>query len=481
MNIRLISYILGWVLVIEGLCMQFSTLVGLIYGEQSYKHFLFTGLVAILVGILLVIKKPKNHTMYIKDGFASTTLSWILMSLVGAVPLYLSSAINNFFDAFFECVAGFTTTGATIIDDVETLDYCVLFWRSFTQFFGGMGVLVFLLAIIPRLGGNQSINLMKAEATGPTVGKSMPKLRTYAALLYGIYIGLTLLEFILLLCGGMNVFDAITTAFSTAGTGGLSTYNASMGYFDSHYLQTVVAVFMMLFGINFYVYVLLLTKRAKQIRMLEELWVYFAIIAVSTVALALNLLSIYGSFFESLHQGFFYATSIISSTGYAISDTNMWPGFSKALILILTCIGACAGSTGGGFKVSRIIILAKEVKKEFLHLLHPHNVYTIKLNGKKIPHEVTRSTSVYLTLYIVIVLISALLISVNGHDFMTSITGVIYTINNTAPAIASVGAVSNYSDFDVFSKAVLCFNMLIGRLEFYPLLLLFFPSTWKKN
>lgn len=461
--------------------MQFATVVGLIYKEQSYQHFLITGLLSISVGLIIVATKPKNATMYVKDGFAATTLSWILLSLVGAIPLYYSDAINKYFDAFFECVAGFTTTGATIINDVETLDYCILFWRSFTQFLGGMGVIVFLLAIVPHLGGNQSINLMKAELSGPSVGKNMPKLRTYAALLYIIYVGLTLIEFVLLLLGGMNVFDALTTAFSTAGTGGLSTYNASMGYFESHYLQTVVAVFMMLFGVSFYVYVLLLTKKFKQILKAEELWLYFSIIAVSTIALAINLKSVYGTYSESLHEGFFYTTSIISSTGYAISDTNAWPGFSKALILILTCIGSCAGSTGGGFKVSRILILFKEMKREFLQLLHPHNVYTVKLNGKKISKDIISSTSVYLYIYILIIIASTLLISLSGHDFMTSITGVIYTINNTAPAIASVGDVANYSDFGIFSKAVLCFNMLVGRLELYPMLLLFFPSMWKKN
>ena len=481
MNIRLISYILGWVLVIEGLCMQLSTLVGLIYGESSFIYFLVIGIISVVLGALLVIKKPKNPTMHLKDGFASTTLSWIVLSLVGALPLYFGKAIPSFTDAFFETVSGFTTTGATILTDVEALDKCMLFWRSFSHFLGGMGVVVFLLAIIPKLGGNQSINLMKAESTGPAVGKSMPKLRTYAALLYSIYIGLALIEFVLLLLGGMNLFDAMTTAFSTAGTGGFSTYNASMGYFDSNYLQTVVAVFMMLFGINFYVYILILTGKLKQILKMEELWVYLSFVCLSTVAIAINLLSYYDTFKEAIHQSFFYVTSVISSTGYAITDTNPWPEFSKALILILTCIGASAGSTGGGFKVSRIIILLKEIKKEFLLIVHPRNIYTVKSEGKKVSHEVARSVSVYLTLYIVIIAVTTVLISFNGFDFTTNFTSVLATINNTGPGFSMVGSAGNYSEFSVFSKIVFCFNMLAGRLELYPLVLILIPSAWKRN
>ena len=481
MNIRLISYILGWVLVIEGLCMQLSTLVGLIYGESSFIYFLVIGIISVVLGALLVIKKPKNPTMHLKDGFASTTLSWIVLSLVGALPLYFGKAIPSFTDAFFETVSGFTTTGATILTDVEALDKCMLFWRSFSHFLGGMGVVVFLLAIIPKLGGNQSINLMKAESTGPSVGKSMPKLRTYAALLYSIYIGLALIEFILLLLGGMNVFDALTTAFSTAGTGGFSTYNASMGHFESYYLQTVVAVFMMLFGVNFYVYILILTGKLKQILKMEELWVYLGIVFVSTIAIAVNLLSYYDTFKEAIHQSFFYITSILSSTGYAITDTNPWPEFSKALILILTCIGASAGSTGGGFKVSRIIILFKEIKKEFLLIVHPRNIYTVKSEGKKVSHEVARSVSVYLTLYIVIIAVTTVLISFNGFDFTTNFTSVLATINNTGPGFSMVGSAGNYSEFSVFSKIVFCFNMLAGRLELYPLVLILIPSAWKRN
>ncbi len=481
MNKRLISYILGWVLVIEGLCMQLSTIVGLIYKEKSFLYFLVIGLLLIAIGALFVIKKPKKPTMHLKDGFASTALSWIVLSLAGALPLYFSGTIPSFVDAFFETVSGFTTTGATILTEIESLDRCMLFWRSFSHFLGGMGVVVFLLALIPKLGGNQSINLMKAESTGPSVGKSMPKLRTYAALLYAIYIGLSAIEFVLLLCGGMNAFDALTTTFATAGTGGFSTYNASIGYFDSYYLQTVIAVFMMLFGVNFYIYILILTGKIKQLLKMEEMWIYFAMVALSTVAIAINLLGYYDTFRESLHQSFFYVTSIQSSTGFAITDTNPWPEFSKVIILILTCVGACAGSTGGGFKVSRIIILFKEIKKEFLLLVHPRNIYTVKTDGKKVSHEITRSVSVYLTLYILIILVTTILISFNGFDFVTNLTSVLATLNNTGPGFSMVGSAGNYAQFSAFSKIVFCFNMLAGRLELYPLVLIFIPSSWKKN
>ena len=481
MNKRLIFYILGWVLLIEGLCMQLSTIVGLIYKESSFIYFLITGAVIALLGTTLVIKKPKNPTMHLKDGFASTALSWIILSFAGAIPLYLSKTIPSFINAFFETVSGFTTTGATILTDIESLDRCMLFWRSFSHFLGGMGVVVFLLAVIPKLGGNQSINLMKAESTGPSVGKSMPKLRTYAALLYGIYLGLTAIEFVLLLLGGMNVFDALTTSFSTAGTGGFSTYNDSMGHFDSYYLHNVVAVFMFLFGINFYVYILILTKKFRQIFKNEELWLYLGLITFSTLSIAINLLSYYDTFREALHQSFFYVTSVMSSTGYAITDVNPWPAFSCIVILTITCIGACAGSTGGGFKVSRIIILFKEIKKEFMLILHPRNIYTVKSDGKKVTHEVARNVSVYLTIYVFLIVITTALISLNGFDFTTNFTSVLATINNTGPGFSMVGSTGNYSEFSVFSKIVFCFNMIAGRLELYPLLLIFIPTSWKKN
>lgn len=481
MNRRLIVYILGWVLLIEGAAMQLSTFVGILYHEwHDYKYFIYVGLGCLTLGFLLVFRKPGNNTMYLKDGFAATAMSWIVLSLAGCLPFWLSGAIPSFIDALFETVSGFTTTGSTILIEIEHLPKCMLFWRSFSHFLGGMGVVVFLLAIIPRLGGNQNINLMKAESTGPSVNKSMPKLRNYAALLYGIYCGLTLIECIVLLCGGMNLYDAVTTSFSTAGTGGFMVYNDSLARF-SPFIQTAVAVFMLLFGVNFYIYILIIARRFKQAFKNEELWIYVGIILAATVLIALNIMGEYGGFFGALHQSFFYITSVGSSTGLAITDVNKWPEVSKALVLIVTCIGACAGSTGGGFKVSRAIILLKGMKKEFTLILHPHTVQTVKIDSKKITHEVTRSVSVYFVIYTLIIIVTTILISINGFDFTTTFTSVLATLNNTGPGMNIVGSTGNYAGFSVFSKIVFCFNMLAGRLELYPFLLIFIPAAWRKN
>ena len=461
--------------------MQLSTVVGLIYHERCWLQFVTVGLGCMLIGFLLVFQKPTDNTMHLKDGFAATSLSWIILSLAGCLPLWLSNTIPHFVDALFETISGFTTTGATILKDIEALPHCMLFWRSFSHFLGGMGVVVFLIAIIPRLGGSQGINLMKAESTGPAVSKSMPKLRNYAAVLYGIYIGLTATECILLLCGGMDVFDSITTAFSTAGTGGFMVYNDSVGHFHSHYLQTVIAIFMMLFGVNFYVYILILSRKIKQAFKNEELWIYLGITFIATALIAVDIFGLYGNVYEAIHQSFFYVTSVGSSTGMALTDVNKWPVFSRAIILIVTCIGACAGSTGGGFKVSRAIILLKGVKKEFTLIMHPRTVHTVKIDSKKITHEVSRSVSVYFVIYTMIIIVTTILISLNGFDLVTNFTSVLATLNNTGPGLSLVGSTGNYAHFNVFSKIVFCFNMLAGRLELYPFLLIFVPSAWRRN
>ena len=483
MNKRLIIYILGWVLLIEGAAMQLSTAAGLFYGEKEYLYFLLCGLGSVLVGGALVIKKPTSNIMLLRDGFAATALSWIVLSLAGCLPFWLSGAIPDFVDAVFETASGFTTTGATILKEIEGLPHSILLWRSFSHFLGGMGVVVFLLAIIPRLGGNQSINLMKAESTGPAVSKSIPKLRNYAALLYGIYCGLTALECILLLCGGMGIFDSVTTSFATAGTGGFMVYNDSLARF-SPYLQTVCAVFMMLFGVNFYVYILILSRRFKLAFKNEELWVYLGIIMIATAFISGDLMinrTFGGDVYQSIHQSFFYITSVGSSTGFAMTDVNKWPEFSKTIILIVTCIGACAGSTGGGFKVSRVLILLKGMRKEFSLIMHPRSVHTVKMDSKKITHEVTRSVSVYFVIYTLIIIVTTILISLNEFDFMTSFTAVLATLNNTGPGMNVVGSTGNYADFNIFSKIIFIFNMLAGRLELYPFLLIFMPSAWKRT
>lgn len=481
MNKRLIVYILGWVLIVEGAAMQIATATSFIYGEHEGFYFLGVGAVSALLGLLAVkVKKPKNPVLYQKAGFAATALSWILMSLVGCFPFWLSGEIPSFIDAFYETVSGFTTTGSTILTNVEALSHGMLMWRSFLHWLGGMGVIVFLLAIIPKLGGQQNIFLMKAESPGPIIGKTVPRMRNYATMLYGIYITLTALEFILLLFGGLDVFEAINTSFSTAGTGGFGIYNSNAAAFDSYYVQMVIAVFMLLFGVNFSVYLCLIARKFKQSVKFEELWIYLGIVAVSTAIIAFNISSIYKPY-DAFNQSFFYVTSIISTTGFGLTDVNKWPELSKTVIIILTFIGASAGSTGGGFKISRIILLFKEVRKEFSLLVHPRNVKLVKMDGKAVNHEIMRTTSMYLVLYIGLFAVSFLLVSIDNMDFTTSFTAVAASLNNTGPGLGAVGPVGNYADFSILSKIVFIFDMLAGRLELYPLLLLFAPSAWKKS
>lgn len=481
MNKRSIIYILGWVLIVESVAMQIGTVTSLIYGEKEAIYFVATGVVCAILGVLAVkVKKPKNMVLYQKAGFAATALSWILLSLAGCMPFWLSGEIPHFIDAFYETVSGFTTTGSTILNDVEALSKGMLMWRSFLHWLGGMGVIVFLLAIIPKLGGQQNIFLMKAESPGPIIGKAVPRMRNYATMLYGIYIILTALEFILLLFGGLNVFEAINTSFSTAGTGGFGIYNSNAAAFDSYYVQTVIAVFMLLFGINFSVYLCLIARKFKQSLKFEELWIYLGIVAVSTAIIAFNISSIYKPY-DAFHQSFFYVSSIISTTGFGLTDVNKWPELSKTVIIILTFIGASAGSTGGGFKISRIILLFKEVRKEFSLLVHPRNVKLVKMDGKAVNHDIMRTTSMYLVLYIGVFAISFLLVSIDNMDFTTSFTAVAANLNNTGPGLGAVGPVGNYADFSILSKIVFIFDMLAGRLEIYPLLLLFAPSAWKKS
>lgn len=481
MNKRSIIYILGWVLIVEAVAMQIGTITSLIYGEKEAWYFVLIGVVSAILGVLAIkVKKPKNMVLYQKAGFASTALSWILLSLVGCMPFWLSGEIPSFIDAFYETVSGITTTGATILNDVEALSKGMLMWRSFLHWLGGMGVIVFLLAIIPKLGGQQNIFLMKAESPGPIIGKAVPRMRNYATMLYGIYIILTALEFILLLFGGLNVFEAINTSFSTAGTGGFGIYNSNAAAFDSYYVQMVIAVFMLLFGVNFSVYLCLIARKFKQSLKFEELWIYLGIVAVSTAIIAFNISSIYKPY-DAFHQSFFYVTSIISTTGFGLTDVNKWPELSKTVIIILTFIGASAGSTGGGFKISRIILLFKEVRKEFSLLVHPRNVKLVKMDGKTVNHDIMRTTSMYLVLYIGVFAISFLLVSIDNMDFTTSFTAVAANLNNTGPGLGAVGPVGNYADFSILSKIVFIFDMLAGRLEIYPLLLLFAPSAWKKS
>lgn len=478
MNTSIIRYILGLVLKIEALLMLIPCIIALIYGEiNGLIAYLSVLLICLFIGFIATYKKPESYVFYLKEGCIATSLSWIVLSIMGCLPFVITQEIPSFTDALFETISGFTTTGASILSDVEALSYCNIFWRSFTHWIGGMGVLVFLLAIIPLSGGS-NFNLMRAESPGPAVGKLVPKIKTTARLLYIIYIGMTLIEIILLIAGRIPIFDAVTTAFGTAGTGGFGIKNDSiMSY--SPYIQWVVAVFMVLFGVNFNAYYFILLKQWKKSLLMEEVRYYFIIIAVSTAIIFFNILNLFSNAFDALRHSFFQVGSIITTTGFSSVDFDLWPETSKVVLVLLMFIGACSGSTGGGIKVSRIVILLKTVTKELNSYIHPRSVRKIKIDGKPIEHDVVRSTNVYFISFIVIFAFSVFAISFEDMGLVTSFTAVTATINNIGPGLELVGPTQNFSVFGTFSKYVLMFDMLAGRLELFPLLILFHPSALK--
>lgn len=477
MNSSIIRYILGHVLKIEGILMLLPCTVALIYGENVGFYYLITAVLCFLFGTLMTLRKPANYVFYLKEGCIATSLSWILLSIFGALPFWLTGEIPSFTNALFETISGFTTTGASILSDVEALSHTSLFWRSFTHWIGGMGVLVFLLAIIPLSGGSH-INLMRAESPGPSVGKLVPKVKYTARLLYFIYFGMTILEIIFLLLGGMPVFDALTTSFGTAGTGGFGIKNDSiMGY--SPYLQWVVTIFMILFGVNFNAYYLLVFRKFKKALQVEEVRCYFAIIAVATAIIFFNILDTSAGIFDALTHSSFQVASIITTTGFSTVDFNLWPQTSKTVLVLLMFVGACAGSTGGGIKVSRFMVLVKTLIKELNSYIHPKSIKKIKMEYKPVEHEVVRAINVYFITFMLIFSASVLAISFDGKDLVTNFTAVAATINNIGPGLEMVGPTENFSLFSPFSKYVLMFDMLAGRLELFPLLILFHPSIWK--
>ncbi|MGL6218890.1 MAG: TrkH family potassium uptake protein, partial [Lacrimispora sphenoides] len=452
----------------------------LIYSETSGYWFLAVMAVCGGIGIILTRKKPENMVFFAKEGFVTVALSWIVLSFFGAMPFYLSGEIPRFEDAMFEVISGFTTTGSSILTDVESLSQCMIMWRSFTHWIGGMGVLVFILSLLP-LSGGYNMYIMKAESPGPSVGKLVPRVRSTAKILYTIYLFMTVLQIILLLIGGMPLFDSLAISFGTAGTGGFGIKNSSMAFYDSYYLQGVVTVFMILFGINFNVYHLLLTRHPKEAFRCEEARAYLGIIAASVLFITFNIRGSFGSLFSAFHHAAFQVASIITTTGYSTVDFDLWPEFSKGILVALMFIGACAGSTGGGFKVSRVVILLKAVKKELGSLIHPRSVKVLKLDGKPIEHNVLRSINTFLGAYIVIFTFSVLIVSLDNFDFATNFTAVAATFNNIGPGLAGAGPLQNFSKFSALSKYVMMFDMLAGRLEVFPLLLIFAPSTWKNS
>lgn len=479
MNFQIIFYIIGYVLKIEGLLLVIPALVGLGYREQEAGAYLICAAVLTVVGILMTLKKPRNQVFYAKEGFVSVALSWLAMSLFGCLPFIFSGDIPRFADAFFEMVSGFTTTGSTILGDVEALSHCSLFWRSFSHWIGGMGVLVFILSVLPITGG-ATMHLMRAESPGPQVGKMMPKIKDTAKILYVIYTAMTLAEILILICCRMPVFDAVTLSFGSAGTGGFAIRNSGLADYSAA-CQYVVAAFMILFGVNFNVYFLLLRRHLRQALRCEEAWWYTAIIGASTLLIFANTLKLFDTAEEAFCHAFFQVGSIITTTGYSTTDFNLYPEFSKLILVLLMFIGACAGSTGGGIKVSRIIILIKSVGNELARIVHPRTVKKVRLEGKVIDHGTARSVNTFLMAYILIFFTSGLLISLDNFDFTTNFTAVAATLNNIGPGLNVVGPLGNFGAFSDLSKYIFCFDMLAGRLELFPLLVLLMPNIWKRS
>ena len=478
MNGAMIVYILGQVLRIEGLLMLPSFFVGLIYGEKQGMAFLIWGLVCVLIGTLITLKKPRNTMLYLKEGCVSTALCWIVLSAFGAVPFVMTGEIPRFLDAMFETVSGFTTTGSSILTDVEAMSHPSLFWRSFTHWIGGMGVLVFLLAVLPMAGGSQ-FQLMKAESPGPSVGKLVPKVGATARILYLIYFAMTVVTIVLLLLGGMDPFDAFTISFGTAGTGGFGVRADSCASY-SPYCIWVITVFMLLFGVNFNFYYYLIYKRIRDAFQMEEVRWYFVIVAAAVVVCLVPLLGTFEPF-EAFTHAAFQVSTIITTTGFATVDFDLWHSAAKTVLVLLMFCGACAGSTGGGIKVSRMVVFVKSAVKEVGSYIHPRSVKRVKVEGKPVEPEAIRSINVYLATYMVIFTASVFLISLEGKDLITTFTAVAATINNIGPGLELVGPTASFAHMSDMSKCVLIFDMLAGRLELFPMLILFYPVIWKQT
>lgn len=479
MNYRILLYVLGWVMNFQAVFLLLPGVVALVYKEASGWDFLLTAIITGGVGIALTLKKPKNNQFHAREGLVLVAVSWVLISLISAIPLRISGAIPHYVDAVFEMVSGFTTTGASILPAVEDLPNCMNFWRCFSNWIGGMGVIVFMITILPMLGVNGSMYLMRAESPGPSFGKLVPKLKKTAMFLYIMYIGLTLLQMVLLLCGGLDFFDALCVSTATAGTGGFGIKNDGFGGYSS-YVQIVVTIFMFLFGVNFKFYFLLLMKKFKDAFLIEEVRWYTILYAVSTILIAMDVLHLMNGFGESLKHSAFQVATVMTTTGFATTDFNQWPIFSQTILVVLMFLGACAGSTGGGMKISRFIIYIKSAQKEIATLLHPNSVKKITMDGKVIDHETIRSANVYLVIYVLLVGISVLLVSLDGFDLVTTVTSVVATFNNIGPGLGVVGPMGNYSSLSTVSKLVLIFDMLAGRLEIFPIVVLFFRDTWKR-
>ncbi len=477
MNIKMLIYILGKVLLIEGVLMLLPIGCGWIYGESETVYYLACALAYVTLGYLISFKKPKNMTIFIKDGCVATALSWVVLSIGGCIPFILTGEIPSFTDAMFETASGFSTTGASILTNVEAMSHVSLLWRSLTHWIGGMGVLVFLLAVVPMTGGS-NMNLMRAESPGPTVGKIVPKVRSTAKMLYLIYLAMTVTEIIILTVCGMPFFDSVCSSFGTAGTGGFGVRNDSFASYAPH-LQVIVAVFMIMFGMNFNFYYYFTTKQISKAFKMSEIKVYLAVIAIVTAIICFSVRGLYGSFGEALRHSFFQVATIITTTGFATTDFDLWPSVAKFLLLGLMILGACASSTGGGIKVARFQIMFKSVKREIQSYIHPKTVKKIHVDGKTVDSEVIHSVALYFFIYLIIFATSMFIVSFEGHDLVTIFSSVAATFNNIGPGLSLVGPTQNYSFFSGLSKWVFIFDMLAGRLELMPLIVFLAPTTYK--
>ena len=480
MNRRMVFNMIGKMVISEAILLLLPAIVSFYYKESSVSAFLFAALVALVFGgLLCLLFKPRNYVIYAKEGFVIVAFSWILMSAIGAIPFYVSNQIPSYVDAFFETVSGFTTTGASILTNVEALEKGMLFWRSFTHWVGGMGVLVFVMAILPS-STDRPIHLIRAEMPGPVVGKLLPRARDTAKILYIIYIVLTLLEIVLLRLGGMSLFASVLHSFGTAGTGGFGLHPDSIGSY-SPYIQWVIAIFMLIFGVNFNLYYLMLIKKIKPAIKSAELWAYIGIVVFASVLITANIYPIYNNINDSVRTSVFQVASIITTTGYSTVDFNLWPEFSKSILLIIMFVGGCAGSTAGGFKVSRVLILYRQLKNEFKRMLHPRSVNVVRLDDKKVDTAVISGVCIYLFIYILLILMIFLLLSLNGFNFATNFSAAVSCFNNVGPGFDAVGPFASYAEYSGFSKLILSFAMLLGRLEIFPILIALSPSTWIKK
>ena len=481
MNYRMVAFVLGRIFAVEAGLMLFPLICAMLYGEwYLLPAFLLPAALLAVLGFITSRKTPKNTTIFARDGLAIVALVWVLMSAFGALPFVISGEIPSFIDAFFETVSGFTTTGSTILTDVEALSHGTLYWRSFSHWVGGMGVLVFAMAVLPMTDG-RAMHLMRAEVPGPTCGKISSKLSDSAKILYAIYLAMTVIETVMLCAGGMPLFDALIHAFGTAGTGGFSNKALSVGAYNDPYFEVVIGVFMLLFGINFNLYYFLLLRHFREALASEELRVYLGIVAFSTLTITANIAGLYDSVGTALRTAFFQVSSIVTTTGYATADFNLWPTYSRVVIVILTFVGACAGSTAGGLKVSRVIIIFKAARQDLNKMLHSHAVTTVRFEGKPLDEKTLRGVHNYFNIYIMLLTLSVLLVSLDGFDVITTFTAVATCLNNVGPGLELVGPMGSFAEFSAPVKLLLAFDMLAGRLELYPMLALFAPRLWRKR